>query len=187
MCAEIENTFNLKKLILHGFNLVSFKTSKHLRASFSFLQEICYARNITSSISYETTRCCSALPCSPPSCLFRGSTWKLSTRVCKHTINLFSYSQKIKLQKSCKAVMMQTEFSPVLGCFLSLHTLPRSDAWQQSPAGAVSKAALQALPLLFVLLEFKNLSVPLFSKPNTKFNQQKIKQCQCILIQLKKR
>lgn len=44
--------------------------------------------------------------------------------------------------------MMQTEFSPEI-VFLFLYTLPRSDAWQQTPAGAVSKAALQALRLLF--------------------------------------
>lgn len=111
----------MTKLIVHGFNLVSFKASKHLRASFSFLQEICYARNITFSISYETTRCCSALPCSPPSSLFRGSTWKLSTRVCKHTINVFSYSQKIKLQKCAKLWWCRQNFPQYLGVFVPEH------------------------------------------------------------------
>lgn len=158
MYAEIENTFNMTKLTLHGFNLVSFKASK---PSQGLIQAICYAGNITLSISYETTRCCSALPCSPPSCLFRGSVWKSSTRVCKHTINVFSYSQNTKLQKSARLWWCRQNF-PQYWVFLFLHTLPRSGAWQQSPAGAVSKAALQALHLLFVLLEFRNMSVPLF-------------------------
>lgn len=59
---------------------------------------------------------------------------------------------------------------------------------QQTWASTVRKQSPSAsTSLLLLLLEQKDLTAPLFLKPNAKFNQQKIKQSQFFLIMFKKK